>query len=202
MSRDTVLNFVRNNQSDISGHLLFIYDTIIQNRNNFIDGTIVEFGVRDGNSTFVLMAAATDISGKLISVDISNCDSVRNRLDKQFPVKWAFYQIDDLNFKIGLIDVLFIDTNHEYEHTIKELVTNIPFMSKNGIIIMHDTNIDTRVYPDQKSMVANAINTVFKLNEKTDWKHDFILETEIAKIVNHAHNNGMAYIYLNLKTKL
>jgi len=101
-----------------------------------------------------------------------------------------------LDFKLTLpVDVLFIDTNHEYEHTLKELMMVIPFISKKGIIIMHDTNLDTIAYTDQKSMVSNAINKVFELDKKTDWKHDFIIETKKAKIINHACNNGMAYIF-------
>lgn len=198
MARNTVLNFAKSNPSDISEHLICIYDTIIQNKNKFIDGTIVEFGVRNGNSTFALMAAATDISGSLISVDISDCVNVKNRLDKQFTAKWTLYKANDLNLnlRIPVIDVLFIDTNHEYEHTIKELVKTIPLMNKNGIIMMHDTNIDTKVNPNEKSMVSNAINKVFELDKQTNWKQNFILETKRVKIVNHAHNNGMAYIFL------
>lgn len=183
-NRDIVKNFVSSHPSDISGHLLQIYDTIVRKSPKIT----VELGVRKGMSTFVLSMAAQDVGASLISVDIEDC----SRFCKWS--EWIFIKMNDLDFADifeDKIDVLFIDTNHTFEHTIDELKKFLPKMNKQGIIIMHDTNIQN---PRIKSRVGDAINFIFDIKE--DWKTDFGVESDKANIVNFAHNNGMAFIFL------
>lgn len=40
-----------------------------------------------------------------------------------------------------LIDLLFIDTSHYYEHTVQEIKAWLPFVSARGKVIFHDTNL-------------------------------------------------------------
>lgn len=40
-----------------------------------------------------------------------------------------------------LIDFLFIDTSHEYEHTCRELETFFPLVKSGGFLVFHDTNL-------------------------------------------------------------
>ncbi len=38
-------------------------------------------------------------------------------------------------------DVLFIDTSHEYEHTLKELHAYMPGLAPGGMALFHDTRL-------------------------------------------------------------
>ncbi len=183
-NRDKVIKFASSHPSDISEHLLRIYDTVIKKSPKII----VELGIRKGMSTFVLSKAAQDINAALIGVDIEDCSKFCNWN------KWKFVKMNDLDFVDTFkdkIDALFIDTSHTFEHTINELKKFLPKMNKQGIIIMHDTNVRD---PNIKSRVGDAIDFIF--NTKGNWKTDFEIESDKAKIVNFAHSNGMAFIYL------
>ena len=39
------------------------------------------------------------------------------------------------------VDVLFLDTSHEYEHTLAELRAYMPRVANGGIALFHDTNL-------------------------------------------------------------
>ena len=39
------------------------------------------------------------------------------------------------------VDILFIDTSHEYEHTLAELYAYMPRVSNGGVALFHDTNL-------------------------------------------------------------
>ena len=39
------------------------------------------------------------------------------------------------------IDVIFIDTSHQYDHTLSEIRQFTPLLSTNGIIMFHDSNV-------------------------------------------------------------
>ena len=95
---------------------------------------ILELGVRTGNSTRAFLAVAKTLDAKVISVDIADCSHVANS------DRWFFVQMDDLKFEIdGPVDILFIDTSHEYEQTLKELERFSPKVRKGGKILLHDT---------------------------------------------------------------
>lgn len=122
--------------SDISEHLEYLYNTVIEMRPRLI----LELGVRGGESTRAFAQACQDIelesgSGpKFISVDIMDYSRVCN-----YP-NWIFIQGDDRSFQIqSQLDILFIDTSHEYAHTIQELQLYGDKISAGGKIIMHDT---------------------------------------------------------------
>lgn len=193
-NRDIVIKFASSHSSDISEHLLKIYDTIIQKSPK----TIVELGVRTGMSTFALSRAAQDTGATLTSVDIKDCSKQCNW------DKWKFVKMDDLEFADileGKIDILFIDTNHAFGQMVNELKKFFPKMNKKGIIIIHDTNIqdpiiksriEDRVGGDIR--IGKAIDLIFNITGK--WDTNFTIDTENAKIVNFANNNGMAFVFL------
>lgn len=68
-NRDIVARFAHSRPSDISGHLLKIYDIVVKRHPK----TIIELGVRKGASTFALSKAAQDIGATLTSIDIEDC---------------------------------------------------------------------------------------------------------------------------------
>lgn len=121
--------------SDIYEHLEYLYDTVIQMRPR----TILELGVRGGESTRAFAEACQDLElegtpPRLISIDIMDCSRVCN-----YP-NWIFMQGDDRAFMFkSPVDILFIDTSHEYVHTIQELELYSPAVVSGGKIIMHDT---------------------------------------------------------------
>lgn len=112
---------------------------------------IVELGVEHGHSTQILLAAANLTKARLLSVDINDCSRVSD------DPGWIFVQSDDVAFAAqfadfarqrGLpaqIDVLFIDTSHEFEHTQQEIQKWFAYLAPQGTALFHDTNM-RRVY--------------------------------------------------------
>lgn len=129
-------------RTDIASHLRTIFLETVENRPNLI----VELGVKKGFSTFALSRAAIVTGAVLVSVDIRDF-SRSSHWDA-----WIFVQMDDLEFAMQFpdwcrerdiepsIDVLFIDTSHEYEHTKQEIAAFFPLLSINATVIFHDTN--------------------------------------------------------------
>jgi cephalosporin hydroxylase len=129
-------------RTDINDHLvtLFVESVAVNPR------LIVELGVRQGESTFVLERVARLCQSKLVSVDLEDCTHVC-----KWP-GWFFVKGDDLEFagtfaswcrerKIDPhIDVLFVDTSHLLEHTRREIECWFPHLAKRAKVFFHDTN--------------------------------------------------------------
>lgn len=134
--------------NDIQGHLEFLHTTALGY------GTLVELGVRSGNSTAALLAAKdhhaypnASVFGGLWSVDIEqpSVPSHWHELDH-----WHFLQADDTSPEAQdwlpeKFNLLFIDTSHDYLHTIAELALYVPRVESGGIVLLHDTEWE---YPD------------------------------------------------------
>jgi predicted O-methyltransferase YrrM len=132
--------------SDIQEYLPFLYDQAKLKENTWI----LELGARKGNSTLAFLAGAANTGGHVWSVDVANVTEnpkgmalwKRNR-------HWTFIHGDDMNPVVQSklprkVDVLFIDTSHEYEHTLNELHVYMPRVAPNGIALLHDTNLYIR----------------------------------------------------------
>ena len=99
---------------------------------------VLELGVRDGESTKAFLKALDITDGKLISVDINNCSGVSNS------GRWQFVQTDDTQFDFNeVIDILFIDSSHAFQHTLFELNKFGDLVRAGGVILLHDTNMQT-----------------------------------------------------------
>lgn len=141
-----------NKFSDISYFLPILY-YYVKDRHTYIKDimTVVELGVRGGESTVALYSAVYEINtilqkkAELYSVDIDNVfEGVSNRLKKidTSLEYWKFIHDDDISLAkkwSKFIDVLFIDTSHKKEHTIQELSLWMPFLKQNGVALFHDT---------------------------------------------------------------
>lgn len=95
---------------------------------------VVEFGVRSGVSTWALLDGLPKGS-RLISVDVSATDlPERITHDK----RWTFVLGDDRSVDLpqGYADLVFIDTSHEYHHTLAEL--DIAASLRAEWILLHD----------------------------------------------------------------
>ena len=130
-------------KTDISDHL----ETLFVECLNIESQLIVELGVGDGESTFVLERVANLWGAKLVSVDIEDCQKVSSFKDR------FFIKQDDITFAAEftewckrhsiepVIDILFIDTSHLYEHTVNEIKSWFPFLAGRSKVIFHDTNM-------------------------------------------------------------
>lgn len=157
--------------SDIAGFLLLLYNLAKE-----IEAKkIVELGVRYGESTHALLAAINENKGKLHSIDISPCIEIREKLKDES--NWKFIKGSNLqivNQWTEEIDFLFIDTSHEYKHTLEELNQWGKYVRKGGIIALHDTVL----YPE----VIEAIKTY---RDSTEEKYEF---------KNHEQDYGMGIL--------
>jgi len=102
--------------------------------------TIVELGVRWGNSTVALLIYCHCNDSKLYSVDIESCD-VAKSIIKALGLEgyWTFTQMDDMEYVntwSGMdtadrtIDFLFIDTDHTYDSLPKRYINIMGLLEK------------------------------------------------------------------------
>jgi hypothetical protein len=116
-------------------------------------GTVVELGVRDGNSTAALLAGVEENGGTVWSVDV---DETSQSIFQGHP-QWHFVLADSRDAAsveaaglTGEVDVLFVDTLHTYEQVSDELTVWGGRMRKGGTIAFHDTDS----FPEIRRAVA------------------------------------------------
>ena len=129
--------------SDIQEYLPFLYE---QARSR-PGCRVLELGSRKGNSTLAFLAGVQEAGGHVWSNDITDVtlDPEGMRPWRAHP-KWTFVRGDDMDPAVQAqlpaeVDVLFIDTSHEYEHTLAELRAYMPRLAPGGVALFHDTNI-------------------------------------------------------------
>ena len=116
----------------------------------------LELGIAAGSSSVVLLNAIKDSpSAELISFDYSD-NYYRDESKKtgflvdSYPnlkQKWRRYTgglISECIEKIGDgIDFCFIDTMHKLPGEILDFILVLPYLNKNAIVVLHDTNLQT-----------------------------------------------------------
>jgi predicted O-methyltransferase YrrM len=129
--------------SDIREYLAFLYE---QARTR-PGCRVLELGSRRGNSTLAFLAAAEESGGHVWSCDI---EDVRRYPDGIGPFgrspQWTFTCGDDLDPDVQAklpagVDVLFVDTSHEYAATVEECRAYVPRVAPGGIALFHDTKL-------------------------------------------------------------
>ena len=112
---------------------------------------MLELGSRKGNCTLAFLAGAEESGGHVWSCDI---DDVTADPDGMAPwagcERWTFIRGDDMHPAVRAklpaeVDVLFIDTSHEYEHTVRELEAYMPRVAPGGVALFHDTRFTLRL---------------------------------------------------------
>lgn len=101
--------------------------------------TVIELGTRTGVSTIAWLYALLETEGHLTSIDI----------DPQPPIgdfdRWTFIQGDDCDpaivGELDQVDIVFIDTSHLYDHTVRELNLYRWLVRPGGVIVCHDTEL-------------------------------------------------------------
>lgn len=127
--------------SDIQEYLPFLHETA----KSYDNVRVLELGARAGNSTLAFLAAADATDGHVWSGDIGNITRYK---DGMFPwrenPRWTFVHGHDMNPVVQArfpdeVDIFFLDTSHEYEHTLAELQAYMPRVTPGGIALFHDT---------------------------------------------------------------
>jgi cephalosporin hydroxylase len=100
---------------------------------------VIELGTRTGVSTIEWMYALEKSGGFLTSVDVDDKPAIGEH------DHWAFIQGDDCDpFTLEMLepaDIVFIDTSHLYDHTVRELNLYRWLVRPGGVICLHDTEL-------------------------------------------------------------
>lgn len=120
-------------QTDICEHLLTLYQYA------HVCKSVLELGVRGGESTIALLYAMRENGGHLTSIDADNCFNARVRVDTAGLLPhWTMIQGDDMAVPWEKhVGMMFVDTSHTYAHTLAELKKFEPLVER--YILMHDT---------------------------------------------------------------
>lgn len=122
--------------SDILDHLPRFVDLVRTHEYT----KVIELGVREGVSTVAWLEGLRGTGGHLWSVDIDFAPfEVENG--------WTFIRGDDrsedvLNALPDAVDVVFVDTSHEYDHTATEIALYSPRIRTGGCMVFHDTEVE------------------------------------------------------------
>jgi predicted O-methyltransferase YrrM len=100
--------------------------------------TVIELGVREGHSTRAWLAGLEKTGGHLWSVD---CEVPTFAAPGDI---WTFVLGDDNDPAVWAqlperCDIAFIDTDHAYTHTVRELQLLARRVRPGGMILLHDT---------------------------------------------------------------
>jgi len=135
-------------EHDINYFLLLLYEmTISMGKKKDDDFNIVELGVRGGSSTLAFLSALQKLDkGRLWSCDIDPLMEELNRkaIEGGLYDYWYFWQGDSVDFADSYFskkqaDIVFIDTSHEFEQTVKEIEKWHSKVKEGGKMIFHDT---------------------------------------------------------------
>jgi len=129
---------VRTTPSDIVDHLVYMHALAV----GMNAQRIIELGVRHGTSTVAWLHALNLTGGHLWSVDIN-----LPPLGLGVGTSWHFIQGDDMDPDIRAqlptdADIVFIDTDHLYGHTVLELEAYSKHVKPGGVIVLHDTELE------------------------------------------------------------
>jgi hypothetical protein len=105
-------------------------------------GNVLEMGSRDGVSTDAFLKGVEKRGGFVWSVDCDEAWKDAWTGHPQWKFVHAFSTEQEKIFAAGVpkdLDVVFLDTEHSYELTQKELVLWAPKLKPDGVLMIHDT---------------------------------------------------------------
>lgn len=123
--------------TDSQAHLEFMHDAVL----GYQKPVVIELGVAHGNTTSALLAACEEADGMLWSCDIQ---VPHVPVDWYESEHWNLYVGDDLSQGVldhmpESCDVLFIDSDHGYDHVYATLRHYVPRVREGGVVFCHDT---------------------------------------------------------------
>lgn len=108
---------------------------------------VQEIGVRTGNSTVALLAAAEINGGHVWSVDVADVTGLPVGMGPwQDHPAWTFTLGNSTDPAViaaqpGRVDVLFLNAGHLYAQTLAELRAYMPRLVPGGTALFHDTRL-------------------------------------------------------------
>ena len=131
---EEITHYTNVHHTDISSHLEVIYkETYAMNPK-----IIVELGIRGAESSRIFGYITQELETRIFGVDIEqpyqfNYNALKNS---------SLVIMDDCEFAPIFksvikepVDVLFIDTSHLYEHTVRELAAWFPLLANKALVI-------------------------------------------------------------------
>ncbi len=139
---------------------------------------IVQLGHYSGFSTLhIAMIFRKMQKGKLFSVDIVErvSDYTKQWIDRAGLEAFVSVTTGDSadpampivaeDYLGGAPDIVFIDSSHQYDHTLKELDLWYPVVRENGFILLHDASYAARSYDPENGAVAGALQEWCERND-------------------------------------
>jgi cephalosporin hydroxylase len=137
--------------------------------------TVIELGVRGGVSTTAWLYAVAETGGHVWSVDVDPTPAHGTFADTGC---WTFIQGDDCSAEVlaqlpDCADIVFIDTSHAYDHTLRELTAYVPRVKAGGLVLLHDTEVlaPDNVGPQVPFPVKEAVRDYCAVHGLT-WSND------------------------------
>jgi len=142
---------------------------------------VIELGTRSGVSTVAWLHGLTATGGRLTSVDIDAAPDIG------WPaLDWEFIRGDDCDpavmTQLDPADIVFIDTSHLYDHTLRELYLYRWLVKGGGVIVLHDTELR---HPE-----GAPLKPAFPVRTAVE---DFIADTGYT-FTNYLNCNGLGVI--------
>jgi len=204
-----VSQFKAKQESDIRDHLNVIYLLLITAQPK----SILELGTRGGESTKVFLEYAREkgLTGRSIDLEAAPTWLVNSS-------NWIHSQGDDLEIggliaktghwpdgeKLDGLDLIFLDTSHEYEHTMQELELFFPHLNRGGFLVLHDTNLSKFPHRnldggigygwDNKRGVARALEDYFGISFDETIFFSKRVENGITHLFNFPWSNGLVIV--------
>ena len=151
--------------SDIYEHLPVFVDMVLQSGAK----KVIELGTRTGVSTLAWLYALEQTDGHLWSVDIDTKPPIGDYSH------WTFIQGDDESDAVlsqlpEQVDILFLDTSHHYEHTLRELRLYKSQVKPGGLIVCHDTELPVPEYAPATDPVFPVKRAIEKFISETGFR--------------------------------
>lgn len=177
MSSLAVFEEVAAAPSDINEHLPTFVDLCIRTDAQ----KVIELGVRSGVSTIGWLYGLEQTGGHLWSVDIDG----KPRLTADH---WTFVQGDDMSPDTlaqlpDVVDIVFVDTSHMYQHTCDEIAAYKSRVRPGGCMVFHDVAVEVFGHLQEEPWpVRRAVKEWVRRDDlRSDW---------------WANNNGLAVVWM------
>lgn len=144
-----LINQVKFGHQDSDRHVLTVWAMAMQIHAK----SILELGVRTGNTTLPFLLAAKELGGHVDSVDLN--PTTFNCPDDLRPY-WTFFENDAIKWledraaSGARYDLIYIDDWHSYPHVKRELEIIEPMITPSSIILLHDL-MYSGAHPDYRS---------------------------------------------------
>ena len=176
---------------NIENHIDLMIDFLSKKQNP----TILEFGVERGSSTKKFISLAEKNSGKVFSVDITDCSKVSRSKSLKFLQSNDLnvdYVLDQFNeIKKNGVDLIFIDSFHEANHVQKLISYYFAYLKEDGAIFVDDVDsFPLRI----KKKIWNSIVYDLTLDAVKEFYYNNTENCSLKFFFNHKEN-GLAMIY-------